>query len=219
MPELVESDAQPDELAPSRGETGRMFDSDFFEKFSHVHPATPFVFYIPLLAWVLVRCARRGDLDAPVLAGLVAAGFVVWTLTEYLLHRFVFHWGENGTRFARRMHFFLHGVHHAYPSDKTRLVMPLGASIPIAIIFYALARGGLGATWGEPIYVGLGVGYLLYDFTHYSVHHFKPRTRWGKALRKHHMVHHFADHDGGFGVSSTLWDHVFRTLPHKKLGP
>ena len=55
-----------------------------------------------------------------------------------------------------------------------------------------------------------------YDGTHYYVHHFVPTTRWGKLLRRHHLTHHFADHDGGFGVSTPLWDVVFHTLPSKK---
>jgi sterol desaturase/sphingolipid hydroxylase (fatty acid hydroxylase superfamily) len=196
--------------------TTRMFESDFIEKFSRVHPATPFVAYVPLLAWVLHRSFVRPDAPTPVvIAGLVAAGTLTWTLTEYLLHRFVFHW-VNDTTWGKRIHFLLHGVHHDFPNDKDRLVMPLGASIPMAIIFYVLFRGLFGIAVGEPLYVGMGIGYLLYDGTHYAVHHFKQRTRLGKWIRKHHMVHHFADHEGGFGVSSPLWDIVFRTMPVKK---
>ena len=197
-------------------ETGRMFKSAFMERASRVHPATPFVFYIPLLGWLFVRCVQYGALSVGAIVGFVVAGFALWSLTEYLLHRFVFHWGENGGAFGRRVHFLLHGVHHDYPNDKTRLVMPLGASIPIAILFWGIFHGLIGTTYGDPLYVGMGIGYLVYDFTHYSVHHFKQRTAFGKWLRRHHMVHHFADHEGGFGVSSPLWDHVFGTMPHKK---
>lgn len=195
-------------------ETTRMFESDFLERFSHVHPATPFIAYVPLVAWLVYRCVferHTGLLMLP----LVFAGLLLWTLTEYVLHRWVFHW-NNGSKLSARVHFLLHGVHHDFPNDKTRLVMPLGASIPIAIIFYALIPGLLGKLYGEPLYIGMAIGYLFYDGTHYAVHHFKQRTRIGKALRKHHMVHHFADHEGGFGVSSPLWDYVFGTLPKKK---
>jgi dihydroceramide fatty acyl 2-hydroxylase len=114
------------------------------------------------------------------------------------------------------VHFVLHGVHHDFPQDADRLVMPLGASIPMGVAFYVAFRLGLGPVLAGPLFVGLGLGYLAYDGTHYAVHHFAQTTRWGKFLRKHHMVHHFADHDGGFGVSTPLWDYVFRTLPAKK---
>src|SRR5215468_11070587 len=113
--------------------TTRMFQSDLIEKFSRVHPATPFVAYVPLLAWVLYRAIVRPEGPSGLaIAGLVAAGVFTWTLTEYLLHRFVFHW-VNDTSWGKRVHFVLHGVHHDFPNDKDRLVMPLGASIPMAI--------------------------------------------------------------------------------------
>ncbi len=196
--------------------TTRMFQSALVEKFSRVHPATPFVAYIPLLLWVLYRSVMRPEAPTVLaVAGLVAAGLLTWTLTEYLLHRYVFHW-VNETTWGKRVHFILHGVHHDFPNDKDRLVMPLGASIPMAIIFYVLYRGLFGVAVGEPLYVGMGIGYLLYDGSHYAIHHFKQRTQLGKWIRKHHMVHHFADHEGGFGVSSPLWDIVFRTMPVKK---
>ena len=200
--------------------TTRMFQSDFIEKFSRVHPATPFVAYVPLLAWVLVRSIQRvgvveGAPGYATIPALVVTGVLVWTLTEYLLHRYVFHW-VNDTAWGKRVHFILHGVHHDFPNDKDRLVMPLGASIPMAILFYVMYRGIFGAPFGEPLYIGMGIGYLMYDGTHYAVHHFKLNSRVGKWVRKHHMVHHFADHDGGFGVSSPLWDIVFRTMPAKK---
>src|SRR5260221_7097627 len=156
--------------------TTRMFQSDFIEKFSRVHPATPFVAYVPLLSWVLWRSIVRPQ-PAPgplAIAGLVTTGLVVWTLTEYLLHRYVFHW-VNETAWGKRVHFILHGVHHDFPNDKDRLVMPLGASIPMAIIFYVIYRGLFGAAIGEPLYIGMGIGYLMYDGTHYAVHHFKQR--------------------------------------------
>ena len=60
------------------------------------------------------------------------------------------------------------------------------------------------------------VGYLAYDYTHYHVHHLVPRTKHAKQLREQHMRHHFQDHRYGFGVSSPLWDVVFRTLPRKR---
>jgi len=94
--------------------------------------------------------------------------------------------------------------------------MPLPMSIPLAFIFYPLFTLTMSRTLGEPFFAGFVVGYLFYDGTHYYVHHFVPATRWGKFLRRHHMTHHHADHDGGFGVSSPLWDLVFRTMPVKR---
>jgi sterol desaturase/sphingolipid hydroxylase (fatty acid hydroxylase superfamily) len=132
-----------------------------------------------------------------------------------VLHRWVFHW-TNATPWGKRIHFLLHGVHHDFPNDKDRLVMPLPTSVPLGAIFYGLFFVSMGATYADPFFVGFVIGYLFYDGTHYFVHHFRPKSRWGRFLRRHHMTHHHADHDGGFGVSSPLWDLVFRTMPAKK---
>jgi sterol desaturase/sphingolipid hydroxylase (fatty acid hydroxylase superfamily) len=195
--------------------TCRMFDNDVLEKFSRIHPATPFVVYLPVMGAMLYRTWGR---HVPLLTvvALMLGGLVLWTLAEYFLHRYVFHWYRD-TAFGRRVHFLLHGVHHDYPNDGDRLVMPLLTSVPLAFIFYGLfffAFGG--ARLAEPFFAGFAVGYLCYDGTPYAVHHFKQTTRLGKFLKRHHMLHHHADHSGGFGVSSPIWDFVFGTMPQVK---
>jgi len=63
--------------------------------------------------------------------------------------------------------------------------------------------------WG--FHAGFVCGYMTYDLTHYYIHHFSPRSSYGRALKKHHMLHHFKDHGARFGVSSRFWDYVFGT--------
>jgi sterol desaturase/sphingolipid hydroxylase (fatty acid hydroxylase superfamily) len=55
--------------------------------------------------------------------------------------------------------------------------------------------------WTAPYFLGIVWGYLWYDFLHWSTHHRTPLTAWGKALRAHHMAHHFARPDRNFGIS------------------
>jgi sterol desaturase/sphingolipid hydroxylase (fatty acid hydroxylase superfamily) len=188
-----------------------MFENDVLEHFSRIHPATPFVVWIPVAGFFFARAITLHGFGVGSAIGLFAAGLLAWTLAEYLLHRYVFHWTGESKR-AQRIHFLLHGVHHDFPSDKDRLVMPLLTSIPLALIFHTLFTFTMGRA-GVPFFSGFVIGYLCYDGTHYAVHHFKQTTRIGKFLRRHHMLHHHADHDGGFGVSTPLWDYVFRTLP------
>ena len=49
---------------------------------------------------------------------LTALGIFMWTLEEYLLHRFVFHaeeyWLPN-SKYAAPFHFLAHGIHHSFP--------------------------------------------------------------------------------------------------------
>lgn len=198
----------------ARPTTTRMFESDLVERFSRINPVTPFVFWLPVLALLLGRTIVRHEVAPLTIAGLVFVGIFFWTLAEYVLHRYVFHFTrESG--FWRRFHFLIHGVHHDFPNDKDRLVMPLGASIPMGVGFYALFALAMGAA-AAPFFVGFGLGYLVYDGTHFGLHHFKLTGSLGKALRKHHMLHHHIDHAGGFGVSSPLWDLVFRTMPQPR---
>jgi len=205
-----------DDMRPT---TTRMFESDFIERFSRIHPATPFVFWVPVLAFLVYRTVTLTDAPIKALpfAGLVLGGILFWSFAEYVLHRYVFHFKKD-TPWGRRFHFLVHGVHHDYPDDKDRLVMPLGASIPMGALFFLLFWATMG-NHGWPFFVGFGIGYLTYDGTHFALHHFKMNGAIGKALKKHHMLHHHLDHSGGFGVSSPLWDLVFRTMPQPKKRP
>jgi sterol desaturase/sphingolipid hydroxylase (fatty acid hydroxylase superfamily) len=194
-----------------------MFESDFIERFSRVHPISFLVVYIPIVLYFWYRSVTHG-LPLGSLPGLVLVGWLIWSISEYVLHRWVFHW-VGSSRAGRRFHFLLHGVHHEFPQDKDRLVMPLGFSLPVGSLFYLGIVAVFGLRLADPIFSGFAIGYLLYDGTHYAVHHFKMTSAVGRAIKKHHMMHHHQDHSGGFGVSTPLWDLVFRTMPKPKGRP
>ena len=185
-----------------------MFENRWLDKLSRVHPATPLVIYGPVIVALIVLGASR--MSALATVGAVAGGYVVWTLTEYWLHRLVFHF-EPDNAFGHRLHFIIHGVHHDHPNDPKRLVMPPGASIPLALLFTALFVVVLGSPLWMPFEGGFLAGYLAYDMTHYYLHHHRPSSRLGKRLRELHMRHHFQDDTTWFGVSAPWWDQVFRT--------
>jgi dihydroceramide fatty acyl 2-hydroxylase len=190
----------------------QLFNSDFLNFFSRVHPAIPAIVFVPVVVAMEWLGADRG-LAAWQLALLTVAGAAgIWTFTEYWLHRLIFHL-EPDNDFGRRMHFIIHGVHHDHPNDKMRLVMPPAVSIPLAGLFFLGFTLLFGTPTAYPLFGGFIVGYLIYDYTHYHLHHHTPRTRLGKRIREQHMRHHFQDHRYGFGVSSPLWDVVFGTLP------
>ncbi|AGP37221.1 sterol desaturase family protein [Sorangium cellulosum] len=194
----------------ARPATCQMFETPLIERFSRIHPITPFAFWLPVLGYLGVRAAGFGvGLWSGL--GLVLAGLFLWTFAEYVLHRYVFHYV--GPRlWQRRMHFVLHGVHHDFPQDADRLVMPLGASIPLGAIFYMLFRAVFGPVPADPLFIGFSLGYLVYDGTHYAIHHFRMSSRWGKWIKRHHMVHHHTGERARWGVSSPLWDWVFGTM-------
>ena len=191
-----------------------LFRSRFLDFFSRVHPSVPAIIYTPAIVALIVAGAREGQ-GALELIALTAAGVFIWTLSEYWLHREVFHWDPDHP-IGHRLHFIIHGVHHDHPNDKMRLVMPPGASIPLALLFAGLFYLVFGIPTGLPLFAGFLIGYLIYDYTHYYLHHFVPKSDFGKRLREAHMRHHFQDHRYGFGVSTPFWDAVFRTLPRTR---
>ena len=193
----------------NKDESVRMFRSDFIELFSKVHPVTPHVIFVPILVYLLILGAR-GGLSLGTEALLFLFGVGIWTLLEYVLHRFLFHFAPQGA-WQKRVAFIIHGVHHGYPRDSRRLVMPPSVSLPMAVPFFLLYQAVFGAPYHYAVWSGTLLGYLMYDTTHFAVHHFRPRTRLGMWLRQNHMRHHYLDPDSNYGVTSPMWDVVFGT--------
>ena len=185
-----------------------MFDSDLLDRLSRVHPVVPPLIFLPASVVLFVLGAKQ--LTTAETVALVASGWLFWTLMEYWIHRIVFHFEpESGP--GARFHWIIHGVHHDHPNDPLRLVMPPSVSVPLAAGFYLLFLAVLGHAAGNVFASGFFVGYLAYDMTHYYLHHFTPKTRFGKLMRELHMRHHFQDDTRGFGISAPFWDYIFGT--------
>ncbi len=185
-----------------------MFESTLLDKLSRVHPTVPLYIFVPAIVVLFTLGAR--ELTTLGTIGLVIGGYFFWTLTEYWMHRLVFHF-EPEEGIGARLHWIIHGVHHDHPNDPLRLVMPPSVSVPLALIFYALFVTVLPTASANVFAAGFLAGYLVYDMLHYHVHHHRPRTRLGKLMRELHMRHHFQDDTRGFGVSAPFWDRVFGT--------
>jgi len=191
-------------------ESPRMFQSDFVDFFSRTHPAVVPLMFLPATAWLLYHGVNDAGVTLLASAALFAGGFTVWTLTEYWLHRLFFHW-QPQFRGGQRLHFLVHGVHHTWPKDKYRLVMPPAVSITLFFLFLGIFWLLLGERLVWPFHAGFVIGYMSYDLTHYYIHHFNPRSEYGRRLKKNHMLHHFKDNSSRFGVSNMVWDRVFGT--------
>ena len=178
------------------------------ERFSVAHPAVPFVVYFPVGIYCAWRVAGLG-FSAAAVAGTYLAGLFIWTLTEYVVHRASFH-HEPVTEGQVAYTYLVHGVHHAYPDDSRRWVMPLIITAPLSALFLLAFRILFGVA-GEAVFAGFIHGYLAYDMIHYFVHRGRMPTRLGRFLRQYHLAHHYTKPDANYGVSSPLWDVVFRT--------
>jgi sterol desaturase/sphingolipid hydroxylase (fatty acid hydroxylase superfamily) len=197
----------PDHLKPNPGATV-MFSNGLLERLSKISPIIVLGIYIPLSGYALWLASAVSD-PAEII-GLVFFGFLFWTLFEYVFHRSVFHFWPKG-KFQSWLQFTIHGVHHQYPHDKDRLVMPVTISLLIAGLLFWLFY----ATLGQPAYAftaGFMLGYLFYDMMHYSIHNFDtPNNKLGQLIWRHHLAHHFLDTGNGYGVSTPVWDYVFGT--------
>ncbi len=191
-------------------ESVRMFRNDLLESLSKVPFYVPLIVYVPVILFFAWKALWRMGMGVLPFAGYFVAGLLSWTLIEYGLHRFVFHY-EPRSAWGRRIHFIFHGVHHDYPNDAKRLVMPPSASIPLAFLFYLLFDLLLPQPQLYAAFPGMLTGYLIYDLGHYALHHHTFKNPLLRRLKKHHMLHHYADQTRGFGVSSPLWDKIFRS--------
>lgn len=195
-----------------KAQSSRLFENKYLEAGTHVHPITPLLLWTPIIACVLWESSKNLSLLEHL--PWVFAGLLVWTLSEYLVHRIAFHYEAKG-RVGKYLVFLFHGIHHDEPDDATRLVMPPIPALLFAGLFYLLFSAVVGPVYAKPLFAFFMIGYLCYDYIHYAIHHFACRSKVMKFIKRHHMLHHHLVHEGNFGVSSPLWDYVFRTFQDK----
>lgn len=202
----------------NKDETARMFKSDLMEAMSKVHWTVPLHLFVPVVLVCFYFALFQYSLGIGEVVLYTLAGLLVWTFAEYTLHRFIFHFHATSD-IGKRLTFIFHGVHHDYPSDSKRLVMPPSASIPMASLFFFLFLWMLGDVYVAPFFAGFIIGYLFYDITHYAIHHFNMKNKFWLAIKNHHMIHHYKYPNLGYGVSQPTWDYIFRTTyPEKDIG-
>ena len=201
-------------LARPRRGSPLMFTIPWVEKYlSRVRPWHVISIWVPFSAWMIWLAASR--IGGWSIAGWALFGVFSWTLLEYLLHRYIFHFEPNpASELQRDASFLIHGIHHDYPWDRDRLVMPPTVTAVIAFVVWFGFRflGDVEYAW----FAGLVLGYVWYDLTHYYLHHAAPTTAFGKWLRRYHLVHHFQTPDRRYGITTPLWDFVFRTYPRDR---
>ncbi|NWU64188.1 FA2H hydroxylase, partial [Pterocles burchelli] len=209
----------------------RLFHSDFLESLSKTAWYVVVVVWVPVvlyLSWVSYTALAQGntrlfssfttEYSIPIhkyfFPFIFLLGMFLWSLLEYLIHRFVFHMKPPASNYYLiTLHFLLHGQHHKSPFDSSRLVFPpVPASLVIAF-FYGILRLLLPEVLGLSVFVGGLCGYVIYDMMHYYLHYGSPKKgTYLYGLKAYHVKHHFEHQKAGFGISTRFWDHPFRTL-------
>lgn len=193
----------------------RIFKNPILEACTHVHPIIPLILWAPVAAYLAFIGFVSLEQSFLAFSLWFIIGLVVWTFTEYILHRYMFHFPAKG-KWGKQFVFLFHGLHHDDPEDPTRLVMP---PVP-AVIMMAILYAGFGlvipAKYLEAFMSAFIVGYLFYDYIHYATHHFPMKGGVSRYLKKFHLQHHYRSERSKYGVSSPLWDIIFRTMDGPK---
>lgn len=198
-----------------KSQSSRLFQNSFLEALTHVHPIVPLVLWAPVSGYFLYRSVFVQQLTSLELVSWAFIALLVWTLTEYLLHRFVFHYDATSS-FGKWLIYLFHGIHHDEPDDATRLVMPPFPAFVIMCILYAGFSLVVPGRYLNVFIAFFIIGYLIYDYIHYATHHFSMKSKVGSYLRKYHLRHHHAKEHSKYGVSNPLWDYVFGTVTGPK---
>lgn len=200
-------------MHPDNKNKSKLFQNPFLEFITRAPYPVSFTYYTLLALLLLLTSIKISESSFLQVMSLYTAGLFCWTLYEYLLHRFVFHF-INENKIVKRFHYLIHGVHHEFPRDNERITMPpipgtLIAAILFSVHFIFLRNNAFAFV------AGVLSGYNLYTLIHYATHAWKP-IKGFKFWWTYHALHHYKYPNKAYGVSSPLWDYVFGTVPPKK---
>ncbi|XP_066569942.1 fatty acid 2-hydroxylase isoform X1 [Amia ocellicauda] len=209
----------------------RLFYSDFVEACSKTSWYMVPVVWMPIvifLSWYCYTSLALGntklfasfttDYSIPIhkysFPFIFLFGMFLWSLVEYLIHRFLFHMKPPASNYYLiTLHFLLHGQHHKSPYDGSRLVFPPIPASFVVVAFYGVMQLILPEALGTSIFVGGLGGYVMYDMIHYYLHYGSPsKGSYMYGLKAYHVKHHFEHQRSGFGITTRFWDHPFHTL-------
>ena len=214
-PKTAPAQAPAGAVKPKHKGSAQLFQNPVLERMTHTHIAGPLTIFFAVAGVSLYYSLSRGLLTGLVAFGLFLAGWLLFTLAEYLTHRYLYHMDTTSPTKAR-LQYTMHGVHHEYPKDKTRLAMPPILTLFVASLLFFIFRFSFGNA-GFGILAGFVFGYALYLFVHYAIHVYSPPKNFLKFWWHHHAMHHYRQEEIAFGVSTTLWDHLVGTMPDRKV--
>jgi hypothetical protein len=140
------------------------------------------------------------------------AGLALWSLLEYLFHRFghaIYHagrargWGTWTEGF--------HWVHHDHPEDPSHFIThPLAVGLLSGIFFLVFLTFLPDLPAALALEGGILLGYLGYEWVHFRAHWSQPGNIVSRYWKHYHLRHHYCREELFFGVTSPLWDWALR---------
>ena len=201
-------------LRPKHKGSAQLFENPVLERLSHTHIALPVSIFAATAVLSMYYGLTHGFMSGLSALGLFLVGLFAFTFAEYAVHRYLYHIPATSPGRAK-FQYTLHGVHHEYPKDKTRLAMPPIVTVFVASLLFFIFRLSFGS-YAFGLLAGFTFGYAMYLFVHYAIHAYSPPKNFLKVWWTHHSQHHYRQDEVAFGVSSTLWDHIIGTMPSKK---
>ncbi|KAG0041329.1 fatty acid alpha-hydroxylase, partial [Gryganskiella cystojenkinii] len=185
----------------------RIFGSPYLEVFTKTPWYMIPIFWLPIIAYNVHRSLETG-LAVDQVAVYFLSGMAIWTLAEYVIHRFLFHLDDvlPDSTVWLTAHFLLHGIHHYLPMDRLRLVMPPALAVALALPLNALGHSIFADNRAYAVMSGAFMGYVLYDLTHFFLHHSNQRFEHFREMKTYHLAHHYKNYEGGYGITSKIWD-------------
>lgn len=181
------------------------------------HPLYPSLLYGILGALISWIALRHSPMALGWALGCFVAGIFTWTLVEYVLHRFIFHLVEIKEPW-RTIASGLHMAHHHAPNEPHLIVAPPLVSFAFAaLLFFAFWGITQNPAAAALMLSGLFFGYCFYEWVHYADHVYPMRSRMARFWKKYHLQHHHKHPNLGFGVTTSLWDHIFGTYPFPRI--
>lgn len=202
------------DIKPKNSGSAKMFRNPILEKLTTSHIYIP----VSLVITLGIGFIYWGTLNTPF--GIyqyviwVSAGFLSWTFFEYMMHKYIYHMLPTN-RVKGWIQYTMHGLHHEYPRDKSRMALPPLLIVFLSFAFLYLFKMMLG-NYAYGFTPGFLFGYAAYLCIHYLIHAKRQPKNAFKILWVNHSIHHYKNPDVAFGVSSPLWDYVFGTVPQKK---
>lgn len=198
---------------PKHKGSATLMKNPHLEKLTRTHIAFPLILFSVISVILIYYGIIEKGFQIPNMILLFAGGFFLFTLVEYLMHRYLYHLPATSPK-SKKLVYTFHGVHHDYPKDKSRLAMPPFLSLILATLFFIIFRGLMG-DYSFGFLAGFLMGYTVFLAIHFSIHAFRVPGNFLKTLWHHHSIHHYREHDRAFGVTSPFWDMVFGTMPRK----
>ncbi len=176
------------------------------------HPWMPSLLYFPLSFLLIYLSSRYQQRTFINTLFFVILGIFSWSLVEYVLHRFIFHWTQVREPW-KSLASGLHMAHHRSTDEEDLILAPPFVSMLFGGLIYLLfALFSLSWNTAALLEAGLLIGYVFYEWVHFGAHRFKMSSPLGKYLKQYHLRHHFKNPRTAYGVTSPLWDFIFKTI-------